>query len=252
MAKKKKKHDEHMDESWLIPYADILTLLLALFIVLFASSSIDEGKFTELKESFNSVLNGSSGLIEELNSGRAEREFREPVSESEIKNMEAIQEQNDLRKVKEIIDQMITDKGLVDSVRTELNADALKIVLTNEILFESGEASLRESSLTILRVIANVLENVPNSVQVSGHTDDVPIQTAQFPSNWELSTARSISVLKYIIETNGDLDASRFSSAGYGEYKPLVPNDSFVNKAKNRRVELEVKRENGEGLMVVE
>jgi chemotaxis protein MotB len=248
MSKKKHDHEEHVDESWLIPYADILTLLLALFIVLFAQSQTDKSKIEQLSTEFQNAFNGTSGLMTQPSMTKDETS-RKQVTADENKMMKSVSENSDLRATKEKIDQKIEEQGLENKVSTSLNQDGLTIILTDEVLFSSGDAKLRSEHLQLIDAIAFILGDLENPVKMNGFTDNQPINNSIYPSNWELSTARSTSVLKYILDKNPRLEPTRFSSSGFGEYKPIADNSTVEGRKLNRRVEIVVTRMYGEGLM---
>lgn len=258
MAKKSKPHDheEHIDETWLIPYADLLTLLLALFIVLFASSSIDAKKFDELMVSFNSVLSGGQGIFEastvvpiDRNSGgkgkEKDKDAGNPLAGSKTNKelQEKIQKETaELENLKKKIDQYIEKNGLNSQLTTELNNFQLVLRISDNALFPSGSASVKPEAQKLAVAISDLLVAYPQyEVIVSGHTDNQPIKTAQFSDNWELSSARSLNFMKILID-NKKLDQGRFSSTGYGEFRPIDTNDTEAGRAANRRVEVSIIR----------
>lgn len=256
MAKKSRahSHDEHMDESWLIPYADILTLLLALFIVLFASSSVDAKKFDQLMVSFNSVLSGGTGIFENatvvpIGTDTARKGRDETTDDIPQKNKDETelekqikQETIELENLKEKIDQYIQENGLNSQLTTELNKFQLVLRISDNALFPSGSANVKPEAQKLALAISDLLVAYPQyEVIVSGHTDDRPINTVQFNDNWDLSSARSLNFMKYLI-SNDKIDQSRFSSTGYGEHHPIATNDTEAGRAANRRVEVSIIR----------
>ena len=249
---RKQKHEEHVNhERYLISYADIMTLLTALFIVLFAMSDVNEEKMKQVAVSFQEALYGeASGELLNLEMGK-NPEIRKPTeaTPAEMKMMKSVAEQNELRKLKEKIDEKIEEEKIESKVKTEITKDGLKIVLTDEILFESGSAILKKDFLSILKTITVVIQEVDNPVQISGFTDNIPISTARYPSNWELSTDRAVSVLRYILTNDKKIDPMRFSAAGYGEYQPIASNATKEGRETNRRVEILIERMNSEGLL---
>lgn len=235
MARKKKKHlhDEHMDESWLVPYADILTLLLALFIVLFASSSIDAGKFRELSTIFNQVFTSGTGVMD----------FPSPT---EMRDSESIDdrrasgksEQEELSAIQDRVDSYIEEQNLSEKLGTALTDEGLLVTIRDNVLFESGVAEVRSENVKIAREISELLVmDPPRSIVISGHTDNVPIRNAQFKSNWDLSVMRSVNFMKILLENDG-LMPEMFSAKGFGEFKPVASNATAEGRAKNRRVEI--------------
>jgi len=255
VLKRRRKNDEHLNESWLIPYADILTLLLALFIVLFASSQIDNKKYFQIAQAFNSALQGGSGILEDpsyidgyddsapnppLEEGFVPDEGNTDNEKETISNQIITPEidQQQLENLKGKMDKYIEDKGLSSKIDTNLTKEGLLLTITEGVLFESGSAEVSGNARKIAKELSNLLvTDPPRDIRIEGHTDNVPINTSKYPSNWELSSARAINFMKVLLE-NKKLDPSRFSAIGYGEYRPVATNNTPEGKAKNRRVEV--------------
>lgn len=259
MRKKKTKHhaDEHIDETWLIPYADLLTLLLALFIVLFASSVIDEGKLNSISRSFNIAFNNGLGffkgssyieLPEDISNIKEKdsniRDRSKDVDENDVKSYLSQmieQETRQLEELKSKLDSYIQENGLASELETTLNSRQLLITFRDSALFDSASADLKPEAERLARTIGEMLAQYPEyEIMVSGHTDNVPINTARFPSNWELSAMRALNFMKILLES--DISPERVSSVGYGEYRPIATNDTVEGKAANRRVEVSIVR----------
>lgn len=260
MARKHRpSEDEHINESWLIPYADILTLLLALFIVLFASSNIDSQRFQQMMSSFSTVLTGGAGVLEmgtivpigeEFgHAGRNGEQFGDPSRSSRSGQQELtelqkkVQEETvQLEQLKQNLDTYIAENELSSQLSTELNNLQLVLRISDNALFASGSAEIREEARGLALAIADMLTAYPQyEVIVSGHTDNVPIHNARFRDNWDLSTARALNFMKILL-SNGDVDPARFSSVGYGEFRPIADNDTPEGRAQNRRVEVAIIR----------
>ncbi|MBO8164556.1 MAG: flagellar motor protein MotB [Brevibacillus sp.] len=250
MARKRKhQHEEHIDETWLIPYADLLTLLLALFIVLFASSKLDAQKFDQLVQSLTVAFNGGTGFFQSPNPLPAPP--NSPVPTIEMKHVKTKeqeeqekrfqQETQELQKLKGQLDSYIGESGLKDKLETKITDLGLLITILDNALFDSGSAEVRPEARQLAAEIAKLLETQPREVTVAGHTDNVPIHTREFPSNWELSSKRALNFMKILLE-NPKLDPRRFSATGYGEYRPIASNDTAEGRAKNRRVEVSILR----------
>ncbi|MFT4412347.1 flagellar motor protein MotB [Fredinandcohnia humi] len=239
MAKKKKKahHDEHMDESWLVPYADVLTLLLALFIVLFAASSVDAQKFKALASSFNNIFNGGTSFLEHESPEPVEVKSIEPEKENEEEEKKQ-QEQEELKELQKKINGYIEENGLNLSLQTRLRDDGLLVTLKDGAFFDSASAKVRPEDAELAREISELLVmNPPRNIIVSGHTDNVPINNREFKSNWHLSVMRSVNFLAVLLE-NEKLNPSHFSSRGLGEFEPIASNDTPEGRKQNRRVEI--------------
>ncbi|MFP7492739.1 flagellar motor protein MotB [Terribacillus saccharophilus] len=259
--RKHKKHEEHVDESWLLPYADLLTLLLALFIVLFATSSIDAQKFNKLSDSFSSIVHGGEGLLDsntgmnpknESSSAAVDQKDEEEKKEESLeaaaaekvdqeKDEEAAlqaAEQEELKKIQEKIETYISDKDLSNKFSTNLTDEGLLLTINDNVLFNSGSSEVSVKDEEIAKEISDLLVmDPPREVIISGHTDDVPISTSAYNSNWELSVMRSVNFMKLVLE-NDKLDPRWFSAKGFGEFKPIASNDTAEGREKNRRVEV--------------
>ncbi len=242
--KRKKKHEEHVDEAWLLPYADILTLLLALFIVLFAASEVDSKKFQAISSSFNSELQGGTGIldqeapVESLDpSTTAKLNEDLPSGESEEEIL-AAKDQQELEDFQTKIEAYIDEKGLSPRLQTEMTVKGLMITIKEGVLFESGSADIIGGSQTIADEISNLLvSDPPRMIFIEGHTDNIPAGTKEYPTNWELSSARAINFMKILLE-NDKLDPEKFSATGYSEYHPIATNDTLEGRTENRRVEV--------------
>ena len=247
MSRRKKHHaehhEEHMDESWLVPYADILTLLLALFIVLFASADANKTKFNALAQSLSSAFSGSPSVFDNNRTIVPEVDVSSPdQSKAEAGKEQAhLKETVQLLEVKKVLDQYIQKNNLVGDLNTVLTDDGLMIRIKDSALFTSGSADLRPDSQRFGAEIATMLSALSQQIVISGHTDNEPINTREFPSNWELSSKRSINFMKFLL-SQGKLQPERFSAIGYGEYRPMASNNTPEGHSKNRRVEVLIMR----------
>ncbi|SMF43356.1 flagellar motor protein MotB [Paenibacillus barengoltzii] len=253
VSKKNKKHqdhEEHADESWLLPYSDLMTLMLALFIVLYGMSTVDAMKFQEMSEAFKSVLTGGTSVLDQnamiSNNKTSLSEIETPKSTQDglmtKKNELKRQEQQNLESLKKQLDTYIKENGLTDDLETKLNQSQLMITISDKALFASGEAVVKPEARQLAKAISNMLQQFPDyEVIVSGHTDNVPISTYEFPSNWDLSSVRALNFMKILL-LNTNLDPKKFSAIGYGEYHPVASNDTAAGRAQNRRVEVSIIR----------
>lgn len=246
-AKRNPHEDEHINETWLIPYADMLTLLLALFIVLYAISSLNTSRFEELIRSFRLAFNAGFGVLEQaslFDQGKSQTKDREleigsiPKTPNQLRK----EEQQHLEKLQEELNQYIAQNGLTSDLEIKLNHSELLIIIREHALFDSGKADVKPEARRLALAISQMLEDYNDyEIVVSGHTDNVPINTPEFPSNWELSAKRAINFMKILLE-NEAFDPSRFRAVGYGEYQPIDPRDTPEARAKNRRVEVAILR----------
>ena len=278
MAKKKREPEEEAEagERWLVSYADMMTLLVALFIVLFAMASVDSNKFAAIKESFDghpqaaqALLDGSQSVIEGGSISKLEDSAADNTIEFDVPSVVAAQgidqktlqqqaekqakveqakkdEAATLEGVKEEIEASLAATGQSNAVKFTMTTRGLIItVVTDQVLFESGSATLRPQSDSILKALGQPLSKVSNDISVEGNTDNTPIATSIYPSNWELSNGRATSVARYLVEKEG-VSPNKIGATGYGEFRPAVPNDTAAHRALNRRVEVVVLSSNSD------
>jgi len=196
-------------ERWLLTYADLITLLLAFFIMMYTLSISDAQRFRSLSKELGNIFTGEIG--------RAPGEG--------------------LLDLKERVSSYIKEKGLEGWVKAMIEERGLVIRIMTTSFFEEGKADLTPDMKAVLDEIAPMIKDLPNKVQVEGHTDNKPIHNERFRSNWELSVARATEVVRYLIEKHG-FPPERIAAIGYGEYRPIAPNDTELNRARNRRVEI--------------
>ena len=238
--KRKKKHDheEHIPEGWLIPYSDLLTLLLALFIVLFASSNIDQTKLEKMSQSFNQMFSGGVSVFQASTASNSD------ISRTDKTNTTAnprTYELAQLDELKEDVNKYIKKNGLESQIKAAINSSGLVLTIQDRALFNLGEATLDADARAVAQNISQILEKAgKREIVVSGHTDNIPINTARFPSNWELSSARATAFMRGLL-ANDALNPVQFTLASYGEFKPIATNDTEEGRSKNRRVEVLIK-----------
>jgi len=233
---KKKKHDEHIDESWLVPYADILTLLLAVFIILFASSSVDQEKLERMSAVFNQVFDGGTGFLEQP------APIESPNAESDKTPQQAnsayLKDQKELAEIKGSVDNFIAVNEMEGQFATAMTDEGLLVTIRDSILFDPGKAEIKPEYNAIAKELSDVLvSNPPRSIVITGHTDNVPAGP-NFTSNFQLSALRAVNFAEILINSNSKLDRRNFSTQGFGENRAIAPNDSAEGRSKNRRVEV--------------
>ena len=265
-ARRKKKagghEEEHVDERWLLTYSDMITLLMALFIVMWSMATVNTTKFealsVSLKEAFSGkILPGGQAVMQPGSSSHKDASAPEPPLPTIVptKNSKtgdgkrsdaAEKESEDLEKLKKEIDAYTASHGLADQVDATVARRGLVVtVLTDKVLFDSGQADLKPTSHSLLDALARMLKTtVRNPIQVEGNTDNVPV-SGRFPTNWELSTARATAVVRFMI---GDgVNPDRLAATGYADRHPIASNATTDGRRRNRRVELVVIRTNGHG-----
>jgi len=232
---KRKETEKHAGgmERWLITYADMITLLLIFFIVLYSLGQLDLEKFRYLAQSLSKAMGGGGAVL--ISGGPSVASGKTGVQPlpSEARQQEIKQ----LAAIKEELTSYIKESGL--EARVSVTSEERGIVLSfqEEVLFFLGSAELTPRAKEIIRQVAPILRKTPNYLRVEGHTCDLPIHTALFPSNWELSAARATTVVKELINEHS-FPPQKLSAVAYGEYRPRVPNDSEAHRQMNRRVDI--------------
>ncbi len=213
---------------WLTTFSDMVTLLMVFFILILSFSTIELEKFKGAMSS----MKGALGIMPEMGSSVPSHKlsFNERLTTR----------RTDITKKAEELETEIIKKNLADKVQVEITEGGVHIRLGSKLLFGSGSAKIKASAFPILKEIAGMIEGENTEVYVEGHTDNIPIHTKKYPSNWELSTARAMSVVRYFHQAEG-INAAQLAAVGHGEYRPLLPNTTPENRAKNRRVEIFIK-----------
>jgi chemotaxis protein MotB len=234
---RKKKHPEHVNhERWLISYADFVTLLFAFFVVMFASSQVDRSKAAKVSEAFSKAMH-----IEILpNSGNAIMEERStaPKPEDTITVVDGLPPELEAVK-KTLVEERKKVEALTGMEIIE-GENELVLRLSENVFFDSGDDKVKEVAQRAMLSVAESVRNRKVYLRVEGHTDDRPIRTSRFRSNWDLSTARSTAVINELAG-RGHIEPERLSAAGYGEFHPIAPNTTPEGRSQNRRVDLVIR-----------
>jgi chemotaxis protein MotB len=251
-------------ERWLLTYADMITLLLALFIVLLSMATVDERKLEPLKNSLTDAFSGhilpggksiqAKGASETSQSSQNPPQAPVPAitpptpqtpneGKSQVQQS-ATKEQEDLEKVKKQVDELVKDKNLQKKLETEVARRGLVIrILTDDVLFDSGQAELKSAGAPLLDHIATLLkQEIRHPIVVEGYTDKQPIASSKFPTNWELSTSRAAAVVRLFIRDG--IPAPRLGASGYAALHPIASNSTASGRSRNRRVEIVLVRQN--------
>ncbi|HEY9187366.1 MAG TPA: OmpA family protein [Ignavibacteria bacterium] len=228
IIKQKNKSEDNL-ERWLLTYSDLITLLLGLFVILYASSKVDIEKFKQF----------SAALTQKFGTGVLPSNQLPVITPLPTQNTPTMSK---FDSIKMEIMSSISDMPESEGLSFDENQFGLVIRFKDRLLFETGKADLKPSSLQILRAVAEELKKLPNDLLVEGHTDNVPINTPKFPSNLHLSLYRAINANYFLIHDCG-IPPERISVQGYGEYRPIRPNDTEENRALNRRVDIVIVKE---------
>jgi chemotaxis protein MotB len=270
MARKRKEEAPANHERWLITYADLITLLMIFFIVMYSMSKVDAAKFRAMAESLSVTLGGGTPAKIELGtspSGPSVIDSGSPQQNSQIPGQdseppinpesnypqdhqpnangdgagESDQETLTIEGIKAKLDQFSQENGIQTKLVSSIEERGLVISIQDTLLFDSGSAEITTTARSILKKISTVLAASSNYIKVEGHTDNLPIHTTTFQSNWELSVLRATNVLQILIKEGG-IDSGRLSATGYGEYRPIANNETEVGRTHNRRVDLVILR----------
>jgi len=261
MSKRQKKPEKEPNhERWLISYADFITLLFAVFVTLYAMSQTDKRKMDQLvaslRESFGMVKTGASSekitLIEstDLRSIPSVRQQVLTPGLRESRNAPGPElnqaTANDFRAIKAAIEENLKKYGAQNKVNVDITKRGLVVSLKEAGFFDSGDDRVKTESLPLLAMVGRSLAGYANPVRIEGNTDNVPIHSNRFKSNWELSTARATNIVHYLIE-NYKFRPGKVSAVGYGEFRPMADNGTEAGRAKNRRVDIVLLAKESEG-----
>jgi len=218
---KKKKHEEHENhERWLVSYADFITLLFAFFVVMYSTSSVNEGKFRAVSESAKAAFNPSHYSAKKISIG------------PKFPHQKTSAVQQRIIAIRHVLKDLLKAK----KVKIFQTAKGIVIRITDTALFDSGSAKIKEEVLPIIDRLAGVLSTMEEKIQVEGHTDNIPIRNSLYPSNWELSAARAASIVRRFVMQG--VDPKRLVAIGYGQYHPIADNSTPEGRARNRRVDI--------------
>ena len=272
MARKRATEEHVNHERWLVSYADFITLLFAFFVVMYAISSVNEGKYRVLSDALVAAFRSPAKSLEPIQVGRQVKSSLEaqtdplndamrvqsialPVSAKPrgangVEGEDVGREQRDMDNMADAIEAALSDLINEGSVKVRRTDDWVEIELNTRILYGSGSAILQPEAVPVLSKIAKNIRDFPNAIRVEGFTDNVPINTARFPSNWELSAARAASVV-HLFQDEG-VNPGRMSATGYGEYRPTADNRTAGGRSSNRRVLVTVLSTEAEKAMTLE
>ncbi|MCG8483982.1 MAG: OmpA family protein [Clostridia bacterium] len=218
--------------TWVTTFSDLMTLLLTFFVLLFSFSELDAVKFKNMAIALQSVLMGETSTTIFEDELPADNPIPTPIPAPDVSELES-----EIREVFEKVKNYVEEHNLSAQVSVKADARGVVIDIKERVLFDLGKADIKPESKIILDKLSLLFEEIDKDIVIEGHTDNLPINTYQFPTNWELSTTRAVNVLRYFVEIKG-ADPTRISATGYGEYRPLESNDTYAGKAANRRVNI--------------
>ncbi|TYS69093.1 flagellar motor protein MotB [Sutcliffiella horikoshii] len=239
--RKRKVSVESGAPKWMVTFSDLFMLVLVFFILLFSMSQIDLVKFKAVAESFKQVnildYNPSAVPFEHPTDFSVNTESTNNQEDVSKNQEEAQANEDSLQELLVEVQTFLAENDLEDVVVANRTERGIVLVLEEKVLYETAEARILPIAHPFLDKVGTLLTKIPNLVKIEGHTDNRPISTEKFPSNWELSAARASSVIRYLVDSH-DLDPERFIAVGYGDTRPIVENTSDANYQKNRRVEI--------------
>ncbi|MFA5384599.1 MAG: flagellar motor protein MotB [Eubacteriales bacterium] len=238
MLRARKSQESHGgSERWLVTYADLITLLLIFFIVMYSLGQLDLEKFKYLSQSLSQAMGGGGMVL--MNGGPSastgQSGSRLPIPEKDQQDLMTLSD------IKKQLTSYIEKSGLQLKVSVSNESRGIVISFQEEVLFVIGSSELTQQAGEIIKQIAPMLRKVPNYIRVEGHTCNLPINSPNYPSNWELSSARATTVVKELINEHS-FPPERLSASAYGEYRPMVPNDTEAHRQMNRRVDIVILR----------
>lgn len=253
MARKKKKGEGGGGAGWLVTYSDLMTLLLCFFVLLYGMSTVDEGKMQQLAMSLQQAFTGSLGfdILDQMNKDEGNDEYEEDAEEGEgltaeeMEILESLGQEIEIeydenlmggyaQEIHEAVEGYLKDQNLNSEVNVEVVDEGVLLDIKDQVFFDLGKSQIKTESLAMLDKLGGLFKNFTSEIRIIGHTDSIPINTTQYPSNWELAAARSCAIARYYI-TQG-FNSSRFACSSYGDTKPIASNETEEGRSKNRRV----------------
>lgn len=219
-------NNETPPRGWEIVYSGFILIMLCFFVLLTSYTSMEEGKIARFVQSFGQAVSIFSGGLKS-----------EPGKEALNPLADIVDMESEISKILEELKTVIKSLGLEKDVSFSASEKGFVMRLSDTVLFDIGVAGISPAAAPLLKKIGVIISKTSYPIRIEGHTDNVPINTSRFPSNWELSTARAVNVLRYFIEKE-KMSMGNLSAVGYGEFQPLFPNDSPEHRARNRRVEI--------------
>lgn len=275
--KKKVKPKKENGERWLLTYADMITLLLALFILLYGMSNVDQEKYEKLAESLNaslgdgkgaSIFDGTEGIMDNRGNtifdnykgtgGDGQSSVttvpttvtpKPTETASSGDDSDTLTTQEDMNDLKNGINEIVDDMNVEGAIGTAIAERGLTISLADDAFFDSGKADLKTKMKKGISQIAKLLNKIDNPIIIEGYTDNIPISSSIYSSNWQLSGARSGVVAEYLVEDE-KVDGTRIASVGYGEYRPIASNDTAEGRSQNRRVDITILYDEAPGMEI--
>jgi chemotaxis protein MotB len=233
---------------WMVTYSDLVTLLLCFFVLLYSMATISTEKFEQINRSLRLTFQTSANadrfednigkditaILRNQEEEKKQFDYEQPIEDSQ-------EEKEELDELVKELRELILELDLGEYVQVLDGIDSVILRINSIILFDLGDANIKNTALVTLSRVGSLLSSLSTDIIVQGHTDDLPINTLLFPSNWELSTKRATNIVKFFIETN-DLNPSMLTATGNAEFQPIVPNNTPENRTKNRRIDVVISK----------
>jgi chemotaxis protein MotB len=242
--RRREENDAENTHLWLLTYSDIVTLCLTFFVLLYSFSTLDTIKWKSVVTSLQGALGVLDGSNTPADKGIYDKGNSDEINQDNMQKEAYLKYQEEMKRLEDIknnLNEYILAQELQDNVVISIEERGVVIRFQDSVLFPKGSADLFPESTTILSGISVIFKNLNNPIRIEGHTDNLPIHTEHYPSNWELSTARATNVLRFLIEQG--IEGKQLSAVGYGEYHPVEANTTEENRKKNRRVDIVLIRE---------
>ena len=257
MARRKREEEHENHERWLVSYADFITLLFAFFVVMYAISSVNEGKYRVFSSSLNTAFQSKTeGAAPNPRLGASQTGHNTlasvKVTDSPAKPTPNPQLEEQAKHMRNMAGDLQSALGALiqqGKVRVTQSRRGIAVEISDSVLFSTAKADLQPQSVAALRAVADSIKSTDNLIQVEGNTDNQPIRSPQYPSNWELSSARAASVVRLFVDAG--VAPERMVAIGYGEFRPMVSNDSDTGRARNRRVTINILADNRDDVAVL-
>lgn len=229
MRRKRESHNN--SERWLLTYSDLITLLMIFFVVMYALSNVDVSKYKQISESLRIAMGGGKTMVGQDNTSSVTDKIK--VIDSSKGSEEKVQ----MEDVKKKVDTYLEQNGLSQAVSTKIDDRGLVVSIKDTLFFDNGKADVKPEYARILIEIGKIINQLGHYIRIEGHTDNVPIKTSQFNSNWQLSSVRAANVTELLVEQSG-IPPKQLSAIGYGESRPVSDNSTEAGRMKNRRVDI--------------
>ena len=230
--RKKKGGGHNNSERWLLTYSDLITLLMIFFVVMYALSNVDVAKYKQISESLRVAMGGGKTIIGNDDAANVDSEIK-PVDDNQTSQTEKTK----MEELKRSVDKYLEQNGLNQSVSTKGDERGLVVSINDTLFFDTGKAEVKPDYAKKLIEIGKILSQLNNYIRIEGHTDNIPIKTSEYSSNWQLSSARAANVTELLVNQAG-IAPKKLSAVGYGEFRPIGDNSTEEGRLKNRRVDI--------------